>query len=74
VALGNSRLLSCEGGQATFRYKDHRQQSRHKTMTLEAVSEWKCPQCGCTAWLRPAEVDADPSWPIWQEQRGEDSS
>jgi hypothetical protein len=38
------------------------------------LSEWKCPQCGCTAWLWPAEVDADPSWPIWQEQGGVDTS
>jgi hypothetical protein len=130
VALGNSRLASCENGRVTFRYKDYRQQSRHKTMTLEpdeflrrwvqhvlpkgfvkirhygllanrrreetlelcrcllavlgwvlalaasagAAADWKCRQCGCTAWLWPAEVDADPSWPIWQEQRGEDTS
>ncbi len=36
VALTNSRLLRCEGGQVTFTYRDRRDGDRRKTMTLPA--------------------------------------
>ncbi len=37
VALSNSRLLSLENGQVSFQWKDYADQSRTKTMTLDAV-------------------------------------
>jgi hypothetical protein len=36
VAISNSRLVSLEGGQVTFRYKDYADAHRHKTLTLQA--------------------------------------
>jgi|AGTN01.2.fsa_nt_gi Putative transposase. len=36
VAISNQRLLSLEGGQVTFRYKDYADSRRGKTMTLSA--------------------------------------
>jgi hypothetical protein len=36
VAISNSRLLDIEDGKVTFRYKDYRDGSAQKTMTLEA--------------------------------------
>src|SRR5215469_3664083 len=36
VALSNNRLLAIEDGQVRFRYKDYRDDSQHKTMTLSA--------------------------------------
>ena len=36
VAISNNRLLDIEGGQASFRWKDYRQDSEQKTMTLSA--------------------------------------
>ena len=36
VALSNHRLVSCEDGQVTFRWKDYRHQQRPRTMTLPA--------------------------------------
>ena len=37
VALSNSRLLSLENGQVSFRWTDYADQNRSKTMTLDAV-------------------------------------
>jgi len=36
VAISNNRLLDIEGGQVSFRWKDYRQDSEQKTMTLSA--------------------------------------
>ncbi len=36
VAISNYRLLDIEAGQVSFRYKDYRNQSQQKTMTLSA--------------------------------------
>jgi hypothetical protein len=38
VAIANSRLVACEAGNVSFRYKDYRAKgrARHKTMTLPA--------------------------------------
>jgi len=36
VAIANHRLLSLDGGQVRFQYKDYRDHDRQKTMTLEA--------------------------------------
>jgi hypothetical protein len=36
IAISNNRLLDIEGGQVSFRYKDYRDQSQQKTMTLSA--------------------------------------
>lgn len=36
VAISNNRILNIEGGQVTFRYKDYRDGSQQKTMTLSA--------------------------------------
>jgi putative transposase/transposase-like zinc-binding protein len=36
VAISNNRLLDIEGGQVQFRYKDYRDHSQQKTMTLSA--------------------------------------
>jgi Putative transposase/Transposase zinc-binding domain len=36
VAISNNRLLDIEGGQVQFRYKDYRDASQQKTMTLSA--------------------------------------
>ena len=36
VAVSNNRLLHIEGGQVSFRWKDYRQDSQQKTMTLSA--------------------------------------
>jgi hypothetical protein len=36
VAISNNRLLDIEAGQVSFRYKDYRDQSQQKTMTLSA--------------------------------------
>ena len=36
VAISNNRLLDIEAGQVIFRYKDYRNQSQQKTMTLSA--------------------------------------
>ena len=38
VAISNSRLIACEAGNVTFKYKDYRAdgRARHKTMTLAA--------------------------------------
>jgi hypothetical protein len=36
VALSNNRLLAIEDGQVRFRYKDYRDDSQQKTMTLSA--------------------------------------
>jgi hypothetical protein len=36
VAIANSRLLSCEGGQVSFRWKDYRAGGKSKVMTLGA--------------------------------------
>lgn len=36
VAISNSRLLTLENGQVTFRYQDYADARRHKTMTLSA--------------------------------------
>jgi putative transposase len=36
VAISNNRLLDIEAGQVQFRYKDYRDGSRQKTMTLSA--------------------------------------
>ena len=36
VAVSNNRLLDIEGGQVSFRWKDYRQDSEQKTMTLYA--------------------------------------
>ena len=36
VALSNNRLLASEDGQVRFRYKDYRDDSQQKTMTLSA--------------------------------------
>jgi hypothetical protein len=36
VAISNNRLLDIDGGKVTFRYKDYRQASQPKTMTLDA--------------------------------------
>jgi hypothetical protein len=36
VAISNHRLLRLEKGKVTFQYKDYRQHSRQKTMTIEA--------------------------------------
>src|ERR1700730_15219920 len=36
VALSNNRILNIEGGQVTFRYKDYRNGSQQKTMSLSA--------------------------------------
>jgi Putative transposase/Transposase zinc-binding domain len=130
VALGNSRLVSCENDRVTFNYKDYRHKSRQKTMTLaveeflrrwvqhvlpkglvkirhygllanrkreetltlcrsllamlgwvlalvrssSVVTQWECPVCGGTLWLCPGEVAADPTWPIWDEERAHDTS
>jgi hypothetical protein len=37
VAISNSRLVSLENGPVTFQWKDYADQSRSKSMTLEAV-------------------------------------
>ena len=37
VAIANRRILSADDGQVRFRYKDYRDGSRSKTMTLDAV-------------------------------------
>jgi Putative transposase/Transposase zinc-binding domain len=130
VALGNSRLVSCENDSVTFRYKDYRHESRQKTMTLAAEEflrrwvqhvlpkgfvkirhyglltnrkreetltlcccllavlgwvlalvrpsskgpQWECRECGGAVWLCPGEVEADPTWPIWDEERACDTS
>jgi hypothetical protein len=37
VAIGNSRLVRCEGGRVTFEYKDYAEASKMKVMTLEGV-------------------------------------
>ena len=36
VAISNNRLLDIENGQVSFRYKDYRDHSQQKTMTLSA--------------------------------------
>jgi len=36
VAISNNRLLDIEGGRVSFRWKDYRQDSEQKTMTLSA--------------------------------------
>jgi len=36
VAISNHRLLSCEGGKVSFRWKDYKHESKQKVMTLEA--------------------------------------
>jgi hypothetical protein len=36
VAISNNRLLDIEAGQVSFRYKDYREHSQQKTMTLSA--------------------------------------
>jgi hypothetical protein len=36
IAISNNRLLDIERGQVSFRYKDYRDQSQQKTMTLSA--------------------------------------
>ena len=36
IAISNNRLLDIEGGQVSFRYKDYRDESQQKTMTLSA--------------------------------------
>jgi hypothetical protein len=36
VAISNNRILNIEDGQVTFRYKDYRDGSQQKTMTLSA--------------------------------------
>ena len=36
VTISNNRILNIEGGQVTFRYKDYRDGSQQKTMTLSA--------------------------------------
>jgi len=36
VAISNNRLLDIDGGKVAFRYKDYRQDSQPKTMTLDA--------------------------------------
>jgi Putative transposase len=36
VAISNNRLLDIEAGKVSFRYKDYRNQSQQKTMTLSA--------------------------------------
>jgi hypothetical protein len=36
VAISNNRILNIEDGQVTFRYKDYRNGSQQKTMTLSA--------------------------------------
>jgi hypothetical protein len=36
IAISNNRLLDIEAGQVSFRYKDYRNQSQQKTMTLSA--------------------------------------
>jgi len=36
LALSNNRLLDIDSGKVTFRYKDYRQDSQPKTMTLDA--------------------------------------
>jgi Putative transposase/Transposase zinc-binding domain len=36
VAISNNRLLDIDSGEVTFRYKDYRQDSQQKTMTLDA--------------------------------------
>ena len=36
VAISNNRLLDIEAGQVSFRYKDYRNQSQQKTMTISA--------------------------------------
>ena len=36
VAISNNRLLDIEGGEVSFRWKDYRQDSEQKTMTLSA--------------------------------------
>lgn len=37
VAISNDRLLSLDGGQVRFRWKDYRHHDRQKTMTLDAA-------------------------------------
>lgn len=36
VAISNNRILDVEGGKVVFRWKDYRDSSQHKTMTLAA--------------------------------------
>jgi hypothetical protein len=36
VAIANSRLISCEDGKVTFQWKDYRENSKSKVMTLDA--------------------------------------
>ena len=37
VAIGNSRLVSMDDGQVSFRYKDYRNQHQQRTLTLSAT-------------------------------------
>ena len=37
VAISNGRLVNFEQGRVTFRYKDYADDSRHKSLTLDAV-------------------------------------
>jgi hypothetical protein len=37
VAMTNRRLLACDGGKVTFRWKDYQRGNRQRTMTLDAV-------------------------------------
>jgi hypothetical protein len=37
VAITNRRLLACDDGQVTFRWKDYQRGNRHRLMTLDAV-------------------------------------
>jgi hypothetical protein len=36
VAIGNSRLIDCEGGTVRFHWKDYRAHDKHKVMSLQA--------------------------------------
>jgi hypothetical protein len=36
VAIANGRLLDCEAGRVSFRWKDYRAQNKSKAMTLDA--------------------------------------
>jgi hypothetical protein len=37
VAITNRRLLACENGQVTFRWKDYQRGNRQRLMTLDAA-------------------------------------
>jgi hypothetical protein len=37
VAITNRRLLACDDGQVTFRWKDYQRGNRQRLMTLDAV-------------------------------------